>query len=105
MRGRALKDILISFLCTIALLTGMLSLALSGKAGLSFAASSPDAAIDGVSDKNLDEKTLIRIATWYNEYNLMYQKAFLAKEFPDYTFEYEYIDSGTPYLNFLCWVL
>ena len=95
MRGRALKDILISFLCTIALLTGMLSLAHSGKAGLSFAASSEEAAGERKSgDSSDDDKTTIRIATWYNEYNLMYLEAFLAKAFPDFEIEFEYVDKS-----------
>ena len=36
----------------------------------------------------------IRIATWYNEYDLGHLKAYLASTFPDYVFEYEYIDKS-----------
>ncbi len=95
MRGIRLIDILVSFLCTIALLTGALFAVVPTKAGLSFAASSEDR--PGKKDTGSgagDARRLVRIATWYNDYNLTYLKAFLATKFPDYDIEFEYVDKS-----------
>ncbi len=92
MQGGKLKGILVSFLCTIALLTGALSGACSTQAGLSFAASEGGAAKD-VSGSG-GGRCVIRIGTWYNDYNLTYLKAFLAKAFPNYDIEFEYVDKS-----------
>ena len=91
MQGGRFKGILVSFLCTIALLTGALSGAFPMQAGLSFGASDEDAdkAVSGS-----DGRTVIRIATWYNDYNLTYLRAFLATAFPEYDIEFEYVDKS-----------
>ena len=91
MQGGRLKGIIVSFLCTIVLLTGALFGAFFARADLSFAASQ-DGAKKPVSGDG--DRCIIRIATWYNDYNLTYLKAFLAKAFPDYDIEFEYVDKS-----------
>ena len=91
MQGGRLKGIIVSFLCTIALLTGALFEAIFAQADLSFAASQ-DGAKKPVSGGG--DRCVIWIATWYKDYDLTYLRAFLAKAFPDYDIEFEYVDKS-----------
>ena len=95
MRGGRLKNIFISFFCTIAYLAGALFVSTFTGAGLSFAANEESEADDKeyVPSKDVD-KPHITIATWYSDYNLTYFKAFLAKAFPNYEIEFEYVDKS-----------
>ncbi len=92
MSGRLLKNILVFFLCITALLTGAFCGASFAGAGLSFAAQNESGGDE--SDDPASKRPLIRVGTWYNDYNLMYLEAFLAKTFPDYDFKFEYVDKS-----------
>ncbi len=89
---RRLKDIFVSTIITITMLTGASAGILPGKADLSFAVD--NAAITAPSSTEDTEKTTVRIATWYQDYNLTNLKAFLAKKFPNYEIEFEYVDKS-----------
>ena len=87
MKSIRLKNIFVVLLSAIAVITGALFLGMS-RADLCFA-----------SDKEMDldffrggGKPYIRISTWYKDGDLTYLKAFLAEQFPDYTFEFVYVD-------------
>ena len=80
----------------MAVLTGALSGFISTKANLSFGADNQEVHVLKTSDPvqnsdESDESTVIRIATWYTEDNLTNLKAYLAGEFPNYTFKFEYV--------------
>ena len=96
MKSRRLRKIFVSFFSAVAVLTGALCGMIPTEANLSFGADNQEVhVLRGAdpahnSDEN-DESTIIRIATWYTEDNLTNLKAYLAGEFPNYTFKFEYI--------------
>ena len=91
MRGKRLSNIFLGFISVITILTGAL-LGETNKAGLSFAAGE---AKSFDPDQYLGEgQQIIRIATWYSDSNIKNLKAFLANKFPDYIFEFEYVDKS-----------
>ena len=93
MKVKRLRNIFISVAFLILLITG----ALFGnfqKADHVFASSDEES-----EGKDMDfilgqGKVLIRIASWYREYDLSNLKAYLADQFPDYSFEFVYIDKS-----------
>ena len=92
MRGIKVKNLFVSIVSAITVLTGALFGVLYTAAGLSFAAPKqskidPDYDLGG-------ETPVIRIGTWYAGYDLYSLKAFLARQFPDYIFEFEYVDKS-----------
>ncbi len=91
MKDIKLKNIFVILLSAVVLITGTLYSVNSHKASLSFAASDAENDLDNIIGGGMPP---IRIATWYTEDNLIYLKAFLAKQFPDYVFEFEYIDKS-----------
>lgn len=98
MKSKRLKSIFISIIFLLALTTGTLFENFS-QAGLVFATSSDAETQEEDETKDLDfilgqGKTLIRIASWYQEYDLVNLKAYLANKFPDYSFEFVYIDKS-----------
>ena len=92
MRGKKLKNLFVSIVSTITVLTGALCGAFPGDASLSFAATK-DKNKQGSSSGAEDGK-VIRIGTWYADNYLYSLKAFLARTFPDYVFEFEYVDKS-----------
>ena len=96
MKSRKLRKIFVSIFSSVAVLTGALSGFISTKANLSFGADNQEVHVLKTSDPvqnsdESDESTVIRIATWYTEDNLTNLKAYLAGEFPNYTFKFEYV--------------
>ena len=95
MKSRKLRKIFVSIFSSVAVLTGALgSLNVAG-ANLSFAAENPEThVLKGVESAPASGKEedaiMIRIGTWYTEDNLTNLKEYLAKEFPNYNFEFEY---------------
>ena len=96
MKSRKLRKIFVSIFSSVAVLTGALSGFIPTKANLSFGADNQEVHVLKTSDPvqnsdESDESTVIRIATWYTEDNLTNLKAYLAGEFPNYTFKFEYV--------------
>ncbi len=99
MKSIRLRNIFVSVIFLITLFTGALFENVFTKAGLVFAASEDTKgdqqesgkAVKGVPD---GEKTIIRIASWYQEYDLANLQAYLARQFPKYEFEYVYIEKN-----------
>ena len=96
MKSRKLRKIFVSIFSSVAVLTGALSGFIPTKANLSFGADNQEVHVLKASDPvqnsdESDESTVIRIATWYTEDNLTNLKAYLAGEFPNYTFKFEYV--------------
>ncbi len=96
MKSRKLRKIFVSIFSSVAVLTGALSGFIPTKANLSFGADNQEVHVLKISDPvqnsdESDESTVIRIATWYTEDNLTNLKAYLAVEFPNYTFKFEYV--------------
>ena len=83
MEGKKLRKVFVSIISTITVLTGALLGTIPTGADLSFAAGNPK-----------DDKQIVKIASWYTEEDLKYLKAYLAEQFPDYTFEFEYVDKS-----------
>ena len=96
MKSRKLRKIFVSIFSSVAVLTGALSGFIPTEANLSFGADNQEVHVLKTSDPaqnsdESDESTVIRIATWYTEDNLTNLKAYLAGEFPNYTFKFEYV--------------
>lgn len=92
MRGKKLKNLFVSIVSVITIMTGALLAVLIGSADLSYAVQkqskiNPDYDLGGGAP-------VIRIGTWYAGYDLYSLKAFLARQFPDYIFEFEYVDKS-----------
>lgn len=85
-----IKNIFVSTILTVTMLTGALSGILPVKAGLVFAVD--NTAFQTPENYPEGENPTIRIGTWYKEEYLTNLKAYLATKFPDYIFEFEYID-------------
>ena len=83
MKGKKLRKIFVSIISTITILTGALCGALPTKADLSFAAGNSE-----------EHKQIVRIASWYTKEDLKYLRAYLVEQFPDYEFEFEYVDKS-----------
>ena len=94
MKSRKLRKIFVSVFSAVAVLTGALGGMIPTKASLSFGAENPETHVlvgtDSIYNPDAEE-TVIRIGTWYTEDNLTNLKAYLAKEFPNYKFEFEYV--------------
>ncbi len=91
---RRLKSI---FLAVVFLITSICGLPAKGDlsgAGRCFAASEEVQEKEPASDPVHGEDVHIRIATWYHGYDLTYLEAYLAEQFPEYIFEYVYIDKS-----------
>ena len=98
MKSKRLRSIFISIVFLLSFIMGALFEKFS-QADLVFAASSDDETVKEDVTKDMDYilgqgKTLIRIASWYQEYDLVNLKAYLANKFPDYSFEFVYIDKS-----------
>ncbi len=98
MKSKRLRSIFISIVFLLSFIMGALFEKFS-QAGLVFAASSDDETVKEDVTKDMDYilgqgKTLIRIASWYQEYDLVNLKAYLANKFPDYSFEFVYVDKS-----------
>ena len=96
MKSRKLRRIFVSVFSAVAVLTGAFSGMIPTKASLSFGAENQEIHVlkgaDSEEDLNASEEaTTIRIGTWYTEDNLTNLKAYLAGEFPNYNFVFEYI--------------
>jgi len=96
MKSRNLRKIFVSVFSAVAVLTGAFSGMIPTKASLSFGAENQEVHVlkgaDPETDsENADEEAVIRIGTWYTEDNLTNLKAYLAEEFPNYNFVFEYI--------------
>ena len=101
MKGKRLRNIFISVIFLIILITGALSEKTFSEADLVFAASEEEKAdikvvkeIKGLEGILEQDRTIIRIASWYQECDLASLQAYLARQFPEYTFEYVYIDKS-----------
>ena len=97
MKGKRLQNIFVSVIFLIVLLTGALFEKSFSQAGLVFASSGEEIQNHDNNDKDhipAGGKTLIRIASWYQEYDLASLKAYLARQFPEYVFEFVYIDKS-----------
>ncbi len=101
MKGTRLQNIFISIIFLITLITGALFEKSFSKTDLVFAASEEEKAdirvvkeVNGLDDILDKDKTVIRVASWYQEYDLANLQAYLARQFPEYTFEYVYIDKS-----------
>ena len=99
MRGKRLRNIFVSIFCIAFIRTSAFGGPGQGGTSRTFAAQEegiiPEntAAFDKPSTPDEDkELTHIRIATWYDEYNLQHLKAYLAETFPDYEFEFVFVD-------------
>ena len=98
MKSKRLQNFFISIVFICLLIFGALFENFS-QADLVFAASSDGESDQDEATKDMDYilgqgKTLIRIASWYQEYDLVNLKAYLATKFPDYSFEFVYIDKS-----------
>jgi multiple sugar transport system substrate-binding protein len=96
MKSRNPRKIFVSVFSAVAVLTGAFSGMIPTKASLSFGAENQEVHVlkgaDSEADlESADETTTIRIGTWYTEDNLTNLKAYLAGEFPNYNFVFEYI--------------
>ena len=96
MKSRNLRKIFVSVFSAVAVLAGAFSGLIPTKASLSFGAENQEVHVlkgaDSEADsEKADEEAVIRIGTWYTEDNLTNLKAYLAGEFPDYNFKFEYI--------------
>lgn len=96
MRGIKLRNIFVSFFSIAAVLLSVVCGPAREGTSRCFAAQeekteSPSLEADRKVILPADEHTNIRIATWYDEYNLQHLKAYLAKEFPNYDFEFVFI--------------
>ncbi|WP_024866018.1 ABC transporter substrate-binding protein [Butyrivibrio sp. FCS014] len=98
MRGRKLKNIFVSFFTIAAVLTSTFCGPAHEGTSRCFAAQEegeePETPSFEAAPKVIlpeDEHITIRIATWYDEYNLQHLKAYLANEFPNYDFEFVFI--------------
>ena len=92
MKSKRLRSIFISIGFLLSLTLGALFENFS-QAGLVFAASS-DTDMKDMDHLLSNGTTLIRIASWYREYDLSNLKAYLTDQFPDYSFEFVYIDKS-----------
>ena len=92
MKSKKLRSIFISIVFLLSLIFGALFENFS-RAGLVFAASS-DTDMKDMDHVLSNGTTLIRIASWYREYDLSNLKAYLTDQFPDYSFEFVYIDKS-----------
>jgi len=90
MKSKRLRNIFISVIFLLSFITGALFENFS-QAGLVFAESSDTGDMDYILGNG---KTLIRIASWYREYDLSNLRAYLTEQFPDYSFEFIYIDKS-----------
>ena len=81
MTDRIIKILLTFLLCTLMVAQGALAAKSTGGAGLVFAA-----------PQEQDEQLTITIATWYQDKDLIHLKAYLAKNFPEYNIQFEYIE-------------
>jgi multiple sugar transport system substrate-binding protein len=94
MKSKSFRKIFLGVFFLIAVLICLpVSNALS-PAGCSFAAQPQDGGDKPNPGSRGDLKKVIRISTWYHDYDLTSLMAYLAEEFPDYTFEYIYIDKS-----------
>ena len=98
MKSKKLQNFFISIVFICLLIFGALFENFS-QADLVFAASSDGESDQDEATKDMDYllgqgKTLIRIASWYQEYDLVNLKAYLANKFPDYSFEFVYVDKS-----------
>ena len=96
MKGRKLRKIFVSVFSSVAVLTGALSGINVAEANLSSAAEISETHVlkgeeSAPASGKEEDATTIRIGTWYTEDNLTNLKAYLAEEFPNYNFEFEYI--------------
>ena len=94
MRSRKLKNLFVSIVSTITVLTGALCGGIPGDASLSFAASKEQEKESSTGSHLEGRSDVIRIGTWYADNYLYSLKAFLARTFPDYEFEFEYVDKS-----------
>lgn len=92
MKSKSFRKIFLGVFFLIAILIGLPAVTDLLPAGRSFAAQSEDGRSD--SGPGGDNRKAIRISTWYHDYDLTSLMAYLAKEFPEYTFEYIYIDKS-----------
>ncbi|MBP3273979.1 MAG: carbohydrate ABC transporter substrate-binding protein [Butyrivibrio sp.] len=92
MKSKRLRRIFVSIVFLLSLTLGSLFENFS-QAGLVFAASS-DTDMKDMDHVLSNGTTLIRIASWYREYDLSNLKAYLTDQFPDYSFEFVYIDKS-----------
>ncbi len=63
-------------------------------AGHSFAASEDEEDAETEDLVEDDEDPVIRISTWYHQEDLAYLNEYLTEKFPDYIFEYYYVDKS-----------
>ena len=101
MRGKRLRNIFVSIFSIAFILTSAFGGPVQVGTSRCYAAQEEEEAPDSEAafqkPSNPDgtrEKTLIRIATWYDEYNLQHLKAYLAATFPEYEFKFEFIDKS-----------
>jgi multiple sugar transport system substrate-binding protein len=91
MKSRRLRYILLCVLFLVLFLAGAMAKDYFSQAGRSFAASQEQ----NDHKKDLEDRlSVIKIATWYTPDDLTYLRAYLARKFPDYEFEYVYIDKS-----------
>ncbi len=95
MKSRTFKNALLGIFFLIAFFIGLPIVGVLSSAGRSFAAHTDTDTADTYSDAGRpDVNKVISIASWYHDYDLTSLMAYLASEFPDYKFEYVYIDKS-----------
>ena len=88
MKSRRLRYILLCVLFLVLFLAGAMAKDYFSQAGRSFAASQEQ----NDHEKDLEDRlSVIKIATWYTPDDLTYLRAYLARKFPDFEFEYVYL--------------
>jgi multiple sugar transport system substrate-binding protein len=96
MKTKRVRNIFLSVVSAITVVTGALGGVIPTKASLSFGAAPKQEKVVLLGAESLlnpdGDNTVIRIGTWYSERDLKNLKAYLAKQFPNYVFEFEYID-------------
>jgi multiple sugar transport system substrate-binding protein len=94
MKTKKLKCIFLVIIFLTTFLAGVSVAEGLAPAGRSFAASEDSEIAENGDLTEKRENPVIRISTWYHQEDLTYLREYLYEQFPDYTFEYYYVDKS-----------